>query len=332
MNMLPGERPLRAFLEPIADILGDPATNEVVINRPGEVGIEQRGKWSWRDCPDFTFERLDQIGILAAYQTGRELDGDHPLANSTLPDGQRIHICRPPATLPGVTAMCIRKPPKEARKLREPDLADLFSEANTGPARRSAADAGLVDLYRARYWLAFLEGAVAARKTIGATGLTGSGKSDFLRRLLGAAPETDRVITIESDPEFGPVGPRNRVNLFYNDDRPGQRAIDVVNTSLRMYPKTLAFQGVRGPEAFPLMRAIISGHNSFTSWHAEDGDEVGAMAMMLRQHPACQTTPPEQLEALTRRCFDIIISFDRYGEAFRVRRVWFRSAEELQNA
>jgi type IV secretion system protein VirB11 len=99
--MLPGERPLRAFLEPISDILAAPETTEVAINRPGEVGYEQGGKWSWREEPSLTFDRLDQIGILAGYQTGRDLDGDHPLCGSTLPDGQRIHVCRPPATLPG---------------------------------------------------------------------------------------------------------------------------------------------------------------------------------------------------------------------------------------
>src|SRR5271167_520044 len=98
--MLPGERPLRAFLEPIAYDLADPGVREIVVNRPCEVGVERVDGWSFRAIPEFTFDRLDQIGILAAYLTGRDLDGDHPFAGSTLPDGQRIQICRPPATLP----------------------------------------------------------------------------------------------------------------------------------------------------------------------------------------------------------------------------------------
>ena len=324
-----GEATLRHLLAPIQDLLGDPDVTEIVVNRPGEIGAERGGEWLWRDEAAFDVQRLDAIALLAGRMTSREADPAHPLCGSTLPDGQRIQICRPPATRPGVIAMCIRKPPRTPRRLEDPDLADLFAVANGGTTGRSEADAKLVALYRAKDWMAFLADAVTARKTIGTAGLTGSGKSDLLRRLLGAVPDQHRIVTIESDPEFGEVGPRNRVNLFYNDDREGQRAVDVVKASLRMFPSTIAFQEVRGPESFALMRAILSGHNSFTSWHAAEGGEVAAMCMMLRQHDSCRTTPDEQLAALVRLCFDIIVFCDRSaGEGFRVRRVWFRAAEQ----
>ncbi len=324
-----GEATLRHLLAPIQDLLGDPDVTEIVVNRPGEIGAERGGEWLWRDEAAFDVQRLDAIALLAGRMTSREADPAHPLCGSTLPDGQRIQICRPPATRPGVIAMCIRKPPRTPRRLEDPDLADLFAVANEGTTGRSEADAKLVALYRAKDWMAFLADAVTARKTIGTAGLTGSGKSDLLRRLLGAVPDQHRIVTIESDPEFGEVGPRNRVNLFYNDDREGQRAVDVVKASLRMFPSTIAFQEVRGPESFALMRAILSGHNSFTSWHAAEGGEVAAMCMMLRQHDSCRTTPDEQLAALVRLCFDIIVFCDRSaGEGFRVRRVWFRAAEQ----
>jgi len=324
-----GEATLRHLLAPIQDLLGDPDVTEIVVNRPGEIGAERGGEWLWRDEAAFDVQRLDAIALLAGRMTSREADPAHPLCGSTLPDGQRIQICRPPATRPGVIAMCIRKPPRTPRRLEDPDLADLFAVANEGTTGSSEADAKLVALYRAKDWMAFLADAVTARKTIGTAGLTGSGKSDLLRRLLGAVPDQHRIVTIESDPEFGEVGPRNRVNLFYNDDREGQRAVDVVKASLRMFPSTIAFQEVRGPESFALMRAILSGHNSFTSWHAAEGGEVAAMCMMLRQHDSCRTTPDEQLAALVRLCFDIIVFCDRSaGEGFRVRRVWFRAAEQ----
>ncbi len=324
-----GEVTLRHLLAPIQDLLSDPEVTEIVINRPGEIGTERGGAWLWRTAEAFDFQRLDAIALLAGRMTSREADPAHPLCGSTLPDGQRIQICRPPATPPGVIAMCIRKPPQSPRRLEDPDLADLFAVANEGPVRGREADAKLVALYRAKDWMAFLAGAVKARKTIGTAGLTGSGKSDLLRRLLGAVPEEHRIVTIESDPEFGEVGPRNRVSLFYNDDRDGQRAVDVVKASLRMFPSTIAFQEVRGPESFALMRAILSGHNSFTSWHGAEGGEVAAMCMMLRQHESCRTTPDAQLAALVRLCFDIIVFCDRSSEdGFRVRRVWFRAAEE----
>jgi type IV secretion system protein VirB11 len=327
-----GETTLRHLLAPIDNLRIDPSVTEIVINRPGEVGTERGGVWTWREAAELTFDRLDAIALLTGRMTNREADPAHPLCGSTFPDGERVQVCRPPATTADTIAMCIRKPPKTPRRLDDPDLIKLFSEANTGPAKRSEADGVLLDLYHAKDWLPFLAGAVKARKTIGSTGLTGSGKSDFLRRLLGAVPDTDRVVTIESDPEFGAAAPRNSVALFYNEDRKGQTAVDVVKASLRMFPKTIAFQEVRGPESFALIRAIISGHNSFTSWHADEGDEIGAMAMMLRQSEPCQQAPQEQLTAMVKRCFDIIVSFRKEGGEFRVRRVWFKAAEQQREA
>jgi type IV secretion system protein VirB11 len=327
MSRRNGETTLLHLLAPIDHLRTDPANTELVINRPGEVGVERGGVWTWHDVPELTFDRLDAIALLAGRMTNRESDPVHPLCGTTLPDGERVQICRPPATLAGIIAMCIRKPPKTSRRLDDPDLIELFSEANAGPAKRTEADADLLALYDARDWLPFLARAVKARKTIGSTGLTGSGKSDFLRRLLGAVPEDDRVATVESDPEFGTAAPRNSVALFYNDERKGQTAVDVVKASLRMFPKTIAFQEVRGPESFALMRAIISGHNSFTSWHADEVDEIGAMAMMLKQSDPCQQTDLEELKPIVERCFDIIVSFRKDGGDFRVRRVWFKAAE-----
>lgn len=323
-----GEITLRRLLLPIQHLLDDPRVTEVVINRPGEVGAERNGAWTWASVPEFTFPTLDAIAILSAYMTSRACDPYMPLCGSTLPDGQRIQICRPPATAQGIITMCIRKPPKVPRRLDDPDLIDLFAMANRGIARHTEANAELLALYHTKDWAAFLPAAVRARKTIGTAGLTGSGKSDLLRRMLGAVPEHHRVVTIESDPEFGDVGPRNRCNLFFNEDREGQRAVDVVRASLRLFPSTIAFQEVRGAESYALMRAIISGHNSFTSWHSAEGNEIAAMCMLLRQNPACETVPNEQLIALVKQCFDIIISCERDGGAFRVKRVWFREAED----
>jgi type IV secretion system protein VirB11 len=323
-----GENTLRHLLAPIQPLLDNPAITEIVINRPGEVGSESGGQWRWQAVDEFSFEWLDALSILAGRMTSRECDPAHPLCGSTLPDGQRIQICRPAATQPGTIAMCIRKPPKSPRRLDDPDLSEMFAAANRGASRRSKSDDSLLELYLAKDWMAFLAAAVRARKTIGATGKTGSGKSDLLRRVLGAVPESQRIVTIESDPEFGDVGPKNRVALFYNEEREGQRAVDVVKASLRLYPTTIAFQEVRGPESFALVRAIISGHNSFTSWHAAEGNEIAAMCIMLRQHPACHTTPDEQLVSLVRQSFDIIVSCNRDGDDFRVERVWFRAAEE----
>ena len=54
------------------------------------------------------------------------------------------------------------------------------------------------------------------------------------------------------------------------------------------------------------------------------------MCMMLRQHESCRTTSDEQLAALVRLCFDIIVFCDRSPGRFRVRRVWFKAGDEAE--
>lgn len=63
--MRAGETTLRHLLAPIGDALNNPITTEIVIQKPAEIGVEQDGKWSWHDVPEFTFQRLDAISLLA---------------------------------------------------------------------------------------------------------------------------------------------------------------------------------------------------------------------------------------------------------------------------
>ena len=165
--MLHGERTLRYLLETggIQPFLDDQATTEVVINKPGEIGVERGGKWSWHDA-DLSFDRLDAIGILAAAMTSRDVDTTQPLCTSTLPGGERIQVCRPPATLPDRVSMTIRKPPTLTRSADDPDFVPLFSTANSTLSHRARVDDELIALKRSGEWRAFWGLARKARKTI----------------------------------------------------------------------------------------------------------------------------------------------------------------------
>lgn len=319
------------LLKPINDLLADPAITEIVINRPGEVGWEKDGRFTFLDVPELDFETLDAMGIVSGFLTNRNFDPAHPFCGSTLPGGQRIHMCRPPVTPSGVISMCIRKPPRKSRRVGDDDFEPMFSNANKGKSRVARVDKQLLDLYRAGDWKAFILAAIAARKTFGVAGVTGSGKTDMLRRLLAETPEDRRIVTIESDPEFGPIGPRNRVSLFYYEDRPGMTALDAVKASLRLYPKSIWFQEVRGAEAYALGRALISGHTGGgTSWHAERGQELNALAKMIGEHPDAKNQSPDQLREFARSCFDIIIYASREGGQFEASDIWFKDAENVQ--
>ena len=51
--------PIRPFLEPAT-------VTEVVINRPGEVGVEADGAWRWSEAPELTEAWLRTLAVAAA--------------------------------------------------------------------------------------------------------------------------------------------------------------------------------------------------------------------------------------------------------------------------
>lgn len=330
--MVHGERTLRYLLAgSIQPFLDDPRTTEVVVNKPGEVGVEQDGKWSWYDRPGLTFDRLDAIAILAGAMTTREVDSSQPLCTSTLPGGERIHIARPPATHPDRISLTIRKPATFARTADDPDFIPLFSTANSTLSRRGKVDEDLITLKRAGDWRAFWGLARRTRKTIGITGRTGSGKTDVAKRLLQLTAPEVRVITIEDNPETGGLGPRNTVNLFYGDSRARLTAEACVQGALRMRPDEIHLAEIRGAEAFAFLRAVAAGHpGSITTWHADEGQEIAALVAMVKQHEAGRAL--DDVEQRIRAFVDIIVWCDRNENGFAAPRVWMRAEEEMQHA
>jgi type IV secretion system protein VirB11 len=327
----PGERPLRRLLDlcGLAAPLADPATTEVVVNRPGEIGVERDGAWTWHAAPGATFERLETIGVYAAHAAGAEFDEKHPLARGTLPDGERLQACRPKATRQGVIALTVRKPAAVARRVDDPDFESMFSRV--GAPRSTAQDAALLELKRRGQWREFWKLAVRSRRTIGACGATGSGKTDFIKRLLQEVPEGERIVTAEDADEFGSLRQRNHVALFFAEPgQPGVSAEDCVRAARRMRPDRIMLQECRGPEAFAFVQALAAGHpGGMTSWHAEEGEAFDALELMLKQHPGAATLPDAKARSLLRRYLDLVVWLARGNDGFSAPQVWVKAEEDL---
>jgi type IV secretion system protein VirB11 len=324
-----GERTLRHLLAPIQDLLADPAITEIVIQRPHEVGIECGGRWEWRDgVAEFDLQRLDAIGILAGSLLSKPFDPAHPICMTTLPDGQRCTVVRPPVASPGAISMTIRIPSKAVHTIHDASFADLMRAAENRKRGHSATDDRLVGLYRRKDWPAFFDLAVRSHKTIAATGSTGSGKTTLLRRLMQAIPPEERVITIEDTDEFGPLPIRNRVALFYGSAN--VTAEHLVEASLRMRPDRVAMQELRGAEAFAYVRLLAAGHpGGLTTWHAEDGDPFTPLALMAKQNRAGREIPDDKLDTILRSFIDVVAFCRRDEGGFSVPSVWFRAAEKV---
>lgn len=330
-----GERTLRLMSAPISGFLADGDTTEVVINRPGEVGVERRGRWTWHDVPELDFDRLDGIATLAAAMMKQDVGPDRPLCGSFMPDGERIQICRPPASADGIVSLTIRKPPGSAPSLDM--LADrgLFATTDVAHHQAHPLDAELVELHRAKDWRGFFPLAVRARKNIIACGATGSGKTTVARALIQAIPLDERLITIEDTPEFGQLRQRNVVNLFYSKGDQGLarvRSEELIEASLRMRPDRVLMQELRDGAAFSFIRGVASGHpGSITTCHAETPDGAfDVLRLMVKQHKAGKHMADADTRTLLRQHIDVVIHCAK--DPYRITQVYFDPAAKLAAA
>lgn len=325
----PGERTLRLMLAPIGGFLADGSTTEVVTNRPGEVGVERRGQWTWHDVPELDFARLDAIGTLAAAMMKQDVGPDRPLCGSFMPDGERIQICRPPATADGIVSLTIRKPPGSAPSLDMLADGGLFTTTDVAHQQTHPLDAELLVLHRARDWRRFFPLAVRARKNIIVCGATGSGKTTVARALIQAIPLDERLLTIEDAPEFGLLPQRNVVNLFYSKGDQGSarvRSEDLIEASLRMRPDRVLLQELRDGAAFSYIRGVASGHpGSITTCHAEDPEGAfDVLRLMVKQHEAGKYMADADTRTLLRQHVDVVIHCAK--DPYRITQVYFDPA------
>lgn len=327
-TMQNGERTLRTLLRIFEPFTDDPLVTEIVVNRPGEIGVERAGIWSWHERPELDFDTLEAIAILSAYYANKDVDPTKPLCSCVLPNGLRMFIARPAATLHGIISLTMRKPAAVDRSVHDPDYEALFAQANAPKTEKAQADEEMIRLRRAGEWRKLALFARGHRKTIGITGRTGSGKSDLAKRLMRITDPGIRIITIESDPETAWSGPRNTVNLLFGDSRSGITPEQCVDASLRMRPDEIHLGEIRGAEGFAYLRALAAGHpGGITTWHADEGEEITALKALVKQHEAGRAL--DDVEKRIKTFIDVIFWCDRspVTKKFAVPHVWLKAEE-----
>ena len=323
-----GEHTLRLMLAPIDAFLSDPATTEVVINKPGEVGVERRGSWTWHDVPELTFNRLDGIATLSAAMSQQDVGPERPLCGSVLPDGQRVQICRPPAVAAGTLSLTIRRPSSFTPTIAGLASGGLFARTENAGVRVHPLDAELAKLHRAKDWEAFFPLAVKAKKTMVMSGDTGSGKTTVAKALVGAIPLHERLITIEDTAEFIGLPHRNLVGLFYSKGGQGLarvRSEDLIEAALRMRPDRVLMQELRDGAAFTFIRGIAAGHpGSITTCHASSASGAfDALRLMVKQHDAGKHLADVDVRVLLHQLVDVVAHCRRDGSVFSIEEVFF---------
>jgi pilus assembly protein CpaF len=297
---------------PIEFLLKDPEVTEVMVNGPGDVYVERKGRIERVVGRLFEGEEavLHVIERIVA-PLGLRVDATSPWVDARLPDGSRVHAIVPPLSLCG--------PVLNVRK---------FSSIPIGPAELLAN--GTLGFRM----LGFLAACVRGRLNIVISGGTSSGKTTLLGVLSSFVPQEERLITIEDAAELRLAQP----HVIGLEARPasvegrGEVTVrDLVRNSLRMRPDRIVVGEVRGGEALDMLQAMNTGHDgSLSTAHANSARHalwrLETMALM-----SDVDLPVAHVRAQVASAIDVVVHTARLRDG---RRVVFQIAavDELDGA
>jgi pilus assembly protein CpaF len=285
-------------LGPLEELLGDPEVEEVMVNGPGRVYVERRGRIEPTEVRfDDEAELRNSIERILA-PLGRRVDELSPMVDARLADGSRVNVVIPPLAVDG-PAVSIRR----------------FAAARPGP--RELVELGTLTAEMRD----LLEVAVGERRSLLVSGGTGSGKTTLLNAISSFVAPEERVVTIEDAAELRLQQP----HVVRLESRPagvegrGEVTIrDLLRNTLRMRPDRIVIGEVRGPEALDLLTALNTGHRgALSTVHANSPadalrrlETLALMAGVGLSHAAIR----EQLG----RGFERVVHLERLHDGRRV--------------
>ena len=307
------ERPrsvyLDEYLAPFRPWLDSDSVTEILVNRPGEVWIEDT-RHNGMQCvhePLITDVLLQRLAEQVARVSHQGINREHPLLAGTLPDGARIQLCGPPATRTH-WALAIRR-----HRLYNVALDAYDHGPIVGAPTKPLPDPQVEPI-------AFLRAAIVQRKTILISGGTSSGKTTFLNAMLREIPEQDRVILVEDTAELQLPGP-NGTSLIAVKGELGEARVtanELLQAALRLRPDRIVLGELRGSEAVSFLRAINTGHpGSFSTLHANSPTGALEQLALMVMQTGLGLSRSETIE-YARSVIDIIVQLERVNGARRI--------------
>ena len=284
-------------LGPLEDLLADPLVEEVMVNGPGSVYVERRGRIEPTTVAFGDEEELRNAIERILAPLGRRIDELSPMVDARLVDGSRVNVVIPPLAIDG-PALSIRR-----FGVSRPTPQQLVEMGTlTGAQLECLADA------------------VRARRSILISGGTGSGKTTLLNALSSFISGSERVVTIEDAAELRLQQP----HVVRLESRPagvegrGEVTVrDLLRNALRMRPDRIVIGEVRGAEALDLLTALNTGHaGALSTVHANSPADalsrIETLALM-----AGVGLPHDAIADQVRRGLDLVVQLERMDDGRR---------------
>ncbi len=295
---------LDAYLAPFRPWLDRETVTEILVNRPGEVWIEDAAHPGMQRIylPELDNRLLQRLAEQVARTSHQGINREHPLLAATLPGGERIQLCGPPATRDH-WVMAIRR-----HRLLELPL-DAYDRGAIVPRPEAPMPDALGEP------IAYLREAIARRKTILISGGTSTGKTTFLNAMLREIPDSDRVVLVEDTAELKLPG-ENGVGLIAIKGELGEARLtanDLLQAALRLRPDRIVLGELRGSETVSFLRAINTGHpGSFSTVHANSPKGALEQIALMAMQAGIGLTRTETIEYAA-SVIDVIVQLDRAG-------------------
>ncbi len=234
---------------PIQRYLDDPDVSEVMVNGPGRVYIERKGRIERSQTTFIDETHLRRVIDKIVGEVSRRIDEASPMVDARLPDGSRVNAVIHPLAIGG-PFLTIRKFAKDPLM-----VDDLVANKTLTPSVAK-----------------FLEAAVVGRLNLIVSGGTDTGKTTLLNVLSSFIPSDERIVTIEDSKELQ----LRQEHVLSLEARPpniegrGEVTIrDLVRNTLRMRPDRIVVGECRSGEALDMLQAMNTGHEgSITTIHS----------------------------------------------------------------
>ena len=293
---------LDAYLAPLRPWLERESVTEILVNRPGELWIEDAAHPGMQriELPAVDDRLLQRLAEQVARVSHQGINREHPLLSATLPDGARIQLCGPPATRTH-WALAIRR-----HRLLELPL-DAYDRGPIVPREEPAMPDPMAEP------IAYLREAIERRRTILISGGTSTGKTTFLNAMLHEIPAQERVVLVEDTAELKLPG-ANGVGLIAVKGELGEARVsanDLLQAALRLRPDRIVLGELRGNETVSFLRAINTGHpGSFSTVHANSPKGALEQIALMAMQTNIGLTRAETLEYAA-SVIDIVVQLNR---------------------